>query len=76
MWPLLTRRQSGYDDTADALIETSEEDTLVDGIGGFVKIKAIVVGRLETRLESIERVHQQIYRESSEGAGLYALQQD
>jgi hypothetical protein len=31
-----TRRKCGYDDTAYALVETSEEDLLVDCIGRFV----------------------------------------
>ena len=39
-----TRREGGYDDTAYTLVETAEEDLLVDCIGGFVKVETVVVG--------------------------------
>ena len=38
-----TRRKGGYDDTAYALVEASEEDLLVDSFGGFVKVQPIIV---------------------------------
>lgn len=65
-----TRRKCGYDDTAYALVETSEEDLLVNCIGRFVQIQAIVVGRLESGLECVEWVDKQIDCESSECASL------
>jgi hypothetical protein len=39
-----TGREGGYDDAAYALVEASEEDLFVDCIGGFVKVKTVVVG--------------------------------
>lgn len=36
--------KGGYDDAADALVEASKEDLLVDSIGGLVEIETIVVG--------------------------------
>lgn len=60
----------GYNDAADALVEASEEDLLVDSIGGLVEVETIVVGRLESGLESVERIDKQIDCESSECAGL------
>lgn len=62
--------QGSYDDAADTLVEASEEDLLVDSIGGLVEVEAIVVWRLESCLESVERIDKQIDRESSECAGL------
>lgn len=36
--------KGGYDDAADALVEASEEDLLINGIGGFVEVETVVVG--------------------------------
>lgn len=40
----ITRRKSGYDDAAYALVEAAEEDLLVDSFGGFVEVQPIIVG--------------------------------
>ena len=66
----ITRRKGGYDDAAHALVEASKEYLLVNSFGGFVKVETIVVGRLPSCLECIERVDKQIDCESSKCAGL------
>lgn len=62
--------EGGYDDAAHALVEASEEDLLVDSIGGLVEVETIIVGRLESCLESVERIDKQINCKGSECAGL------
>ena len=36
--------KGGYDDAADTLVESSEENLFVDSIGGLVEVETIVVG--------------------------------
>lgn len=62
--------KGGYDDAADALVEASEEDLLINGIGGFVEVETVVIGRLESGLECVERIDKQIDCKGSECASL------
>ena len=62
-----TRRDGGKDDTANALVETSEQIS-IDGTRRGICVTLSEVGRLDSGLDSVQRVDQKIDGESSKGA--------
>ena len=68
-----TRRQCSKYHAPNALVQPPEERTLPDGARGFIDEEAAVVGRLDARLEGVERVDEEVDCECCERAGLFVI---